>query len=46
MRSYIRKHKFGQAPFVLEALAKSLKVCEFGNSGLFPSHEINLWICS
>jgi hypothetical protein len=27
-------------------MGKKPKVCERGNSGLFPSHEIDLWMCS
>jgi hypothetical protein len=54
---HIHKIKFGAGRFLpLIAFArglrtnapwaKNLKVCECGNSGLFPSHKINLWICS
>jgi hypothetical protein len=54
---HIRKFKSGAGSFLpLIAFvhgsrtnapwAKSLKVCECVNSGLFPSHKISLWICS
>jgi hypothetical protein len=45
-QEHIHKIKFGAGVFALEHWAKNLKVCERENGGLFPSHEINLWICS